>query len=361
LKRIIISVTNDLVTDQRVYKVSKTLQELGYEILLIGRKLPNSLPLKRNYKTYRMRLLFNKGFLFYAEYNIRLFFKLLFTKKDVLLANDLDTLLPNYLISKLQRKKLVYDSHELFTEVPELINRPKVQKIWLKIEKSILPKLKNCYTVCQSIADYYNDKYNTDFKVIRNLPEKLTEVLKEPLFKLKNEKIIIYQGALNLGRGLELMIKTMQYLNNVIFVIVGDGDISIQLKQQVINLKLEDKVNFLGKMTPKELKTITPIADLGISIEEDLGLNYHYALPNKIFDYIQAEIPILVSDLPEMKQIVTKYKVGEVVIDREPKALASQIEIILNQEEKSWKDNLKTASKELIWEREKEKLVTFFL
>ncbi|MCF6279189.1 MAG: glycosyltransferase [Flavobacteriaceae bacterium] len=361
MKRIIISVTNDLATDQRVYKVSKTLQKLGYDILLIGRKLPNSLPLKRPYKTYRMKLLFNKGFLFYAEYNLRLFFKLLFTKKDILLANDLDTLLPNYLISQFLNKKLVYDSHELFTEVPELINRPRVQKIWLKIEKNILPKLKNCYTVCQSIADYYNDKYNTNFSVIRNLPEKLTKELKEPLFKLKNEKIIIYQGALNLGRGIELMIETMQYLNNIIFVIIGDGDISTQLKQQVINLKLDDTVRFSGKIIPKELRTITPTADLGISIEEDLGLNYRYALPNKIFDYIQVEIPILVSDLTEMKGIIDSYKVGEVIIDRNPKALASQIEKILKKDTKYWKENLKNASKELIWENEKEKLITFFL
>ena len=115
MKRILISVTNDLATDQRVHKVCETLQEFGFEILLIGRKLPNSLPVNRNYKTTRMNLIFNKGFLFYTEYNLRLFLKLLFTKKDILLANDLDTLLPNFLISRIQNTKLVYDSHELFT------------------------------------------------------------------------------------------------------------------------------------------------------------------------------------------------------------------------------------------------------
>lgn len=360
MKRIIISVTNDLVTDQRVYKVSKTLQELGFDILLIGRKLPNSLPLKRPYKTHRIRLFFNKGFLFYAEYNFRLFFKLLFIKKDVLLANDLDTLLPNYLISLFLNKKLVYDSHELFTEVPELINRPKVQKKWLKIEQYILPKIKNCYTVCQSIANYYNDTYNIDFKVVRNLPEQtIIETTKLP-FDLKDEKVIIYQGALNLGRGLELMIETMQFLNNTILVIIGDGDISQQLKQQVIDLKLNDTIKFLGRITPEKLKTITPLADLGLSIEEDLGLNYHFALPNKIFDYIHAEVPILVSDLPEMKQIVNTYNVGEVIIDRNPKEFATQIQNMLKKGANSWKNDLKTASEELIWGKEKEKLIKIF-
>ena len=145
MQKIIISVTNDLTTDQRVHKVCISLQKMGFEILLVGRKLQNSLPLDRNYQTHRIQLLFNKGFLFYAEYNLRLFFYLLFKKKEIVLANDLDTLLPNYLVSKLQKKKLVYDSHELFTEVPELINRPKTQKIWLKIEQKILPKLKSLF------------------------------------------------------------------------------------------------------------------------------------------------------------------------------------------------------------------------
>ncbi|MCK5639071.1 MAG: glycosyl transferase group 1, partial [Flavobacteriaceae bacterium] len=143
MQRIIISVTNDLATDQRVKKASNTIQDMGFEVLLIGRKLPNSLPVSRNYKTIRMKLLFKKGFLFYTEYNLRLFFKLLSLKKDVLLANDLDTLLPNFLISKIYSKKLVYDSHELFTEVPELVSRPKIRNVWLKIEEFIFPKLKN--------------------------------------------------------------------------------------------------------------------------------------------------------------------------------------------------------------------------
>ncbi len=159
MPRIIISATNDLSTDQRIKKICETLFELNFDIVLIGRKLKSSLPLKRKYRTIRMKLLFNKGFLFYAEYNLRLFFQLLFLKKDILLSNDLDTLLPNFLISKIFSKKLVYDSHELFTEVPELISRPKVQKVWIKLEKYILPKLNNVYTVNNTIANYYSKKY----------------------------------------------------------------------------------------------------------------------------------------------------------------------------------------------------------
>jgi len=362
LQKIIISVTNDLTTDQRVHKVCTSLQEMGFEILLAGRKLENSLPLQRNYKTHRIDLFFNRGFLFYAEYNFRLFFYLLFQKKTIVLANDLDTLLPNYLISKLQKKKLVYDSHELFTEVPELINRPKTQNIWLKIEQYILPKLKNTYTVCQSIANYYNEKYQTNFKVIRNIPiyqPVKYEACKLPL-EIKNKKIIIYQGALNIGRGLELMLETMHYLENHLLILVGDGDIAIQLQQQVKQNKLENKVHFLGKKTPKELKKITKLADLGVSVEEDLGLNYRYALPNKIFDYIHANIPVLVSDLPEMKNLVKNYKIGEIITDRNPKKIAIQIEKMLKSDLTLIKENLQKATVKLQWKNEEKILKNIF-
>lgn len=354
MKRVLISVTNDLTTDQRVHKVCTTLQELGYDITLIGRKLKNSLPLERSYKTKRMQLFFNKGFLFYAEYNIRLFLKLLYSKKDILLANDLDTLTANYLAARVQKTKLVYDSHELFTEVPELINRPKVQKVWQQIEKEILPNLKNCYTVCDSIAQYYNEKYNTEFKVIKNYPEKISI---DTSVEKRKHNTIIYQGALNLGRGIELMIKTMQHLDDCHFIIAGDGDISSELKKLTKDLKLEEKVTFLGRLSPKELKKVTQSAHLGISIEEDLGLNYRFALPNKIFDYIQSEIPVLVSNLPEMRKVVEEHKVGKIVSECSPEAMANQIKNIFSSD---YSQALSKAKKELNWESEKKKLKEIF-
>ncbi|OBY61927.1 hypothetical protein LPB3_14135 [Polaribacter vadi] len=357
LKKIIVSITNDISTDQRVEKVCNTLLNAGYEILLIGKKNENSKPLERNYSTKRISVFFKKGILFYAEFNLKLFFILLFTKKNMLLANDLDTLLPNYLVSLLQRKKIVYDSHELFPEIPELVNRPFAKKIWTVLEKTILPKLKNTYTVCNSIAAFYNDKYATDFKTIINLPTK-KEIVKTTFpINYTDEKIILYQGAINVGRGLELMIETMSFLENCIFVIIGDGDIFESLKEKVITKNLTYKVYFLGRKNPEELHKITPLANLGISIEEDLGLNYRFALPNKIFDYIQANVPILVSDLPEMKSIVLNYNVGEIVTNRDPKKLAQQIENLLK---KDFTITLEKAKETLIWEHQEELLLSIF-
>ena len=357
MKRVIVSVTNDISTDQRVAKVCKTLIQNNFEVLLIGRKLKSSIALKRAYKTKRFNLLFNTGFLFYAEYNFRLFCYLLFTKKDILLANDLDTLLPNYLISKLQNKKIVFDSHELFPEIPELVHRPKVKKVWLALEKHILPKLKNNYTVCNSIAEFYKNKYHSNFRTIKNLPFK-KEVKKGAFsFDTKGEKIILYQGALNVGRGIELMIETMHFLENYLLVLIGDGDIHQTLKDKVISEALGNKVFFLGKISPKKLHKLTPLADLGLSLEEDLGLNYRFALPNKIFDYIQGEVPILVSNLPEMSEVISAYQVGEIVKNRTPEKLAKQIKEVL---EKEYTKELKLAKTALIWEQQEEKLIAIF-
>lgn len=305
-----------------------------------------------------MQLFFNKGFLFYAEYNFRLFFVLLFAKKSILLANDLDTLLPNFLVSKIKKTPIIYDSHELFPEIPELVHKKNVKKIWSKLEATILPKLTNCYTVCNSIAKYYAEKYNTQFKVIKNLPLKNKAITIGKLgFKTENKKVILYQGSVNVGRGLELIIDTITYLPNHILVIVGTGNIINNLKQLVLVKKLQNQIYFLGRKTPEELQKITPLADLGISIEEDLGLNYRFALPNKIFDYIQATIPILVSNLPEMKQIVLEHKVGEIIVNRNPKALANQINNMAN---KDFSVALKKAQEHLIWEKQEDELLTIF-
>ena len=357
MKRILISVTNDLTTDQRVEKTCEVLSEIGYDVLLVGRKLKKSLPIQRNYETIRFRLLFNKGFLFYAEFNIRLFIFLLFTKKDLLFSNDLDTLLPNYIIGKLQNKKLVFDSHELFSEIPELVNKQRVKKVWLFLEKTIIPKLQNVITVSDSIKNHYHNLYGISAIVIRNIPK--IKKISQRNFEIdaKGKKVILYQGSVNIGRGIELMIDTMNLLDEYLFIVIGDGDILEQLKEKVSNLSLHDKVKFLGKKTPEELKELTPNATIGMSLEEDLGLNYRYALPNKIFDYLHANVPVIVADLPEMRSLIKKHPIGEILTERTHKTLA---ETIINMTNISYEKELKTAKKELNWSKEKEKLISIF-
>ena len=354
MKRIIVTVSNDLVTDQRVHKMCCTLIEMGYDLLLIGRKHGSQETLYRDYATKRISMLFHRGFLFYAELNLRLFFLLLFTKKEVLFSNDLDTLIPNYFVAKLQRKELIFDSHELFSEIPELKHRKLIKQFWLTIERWILPKLTKVITVSDAIKKHYKNLYGIEAVVIRNLPlEKSVHQQSFP-FPTENKNIILYQGAVNIGRGIELMLETIKLLDNCVLVIIGTGDIIEVLKQKVSSQTLENKVRFMGKVLPKDLKQFTPNATIGLSLEEDIGLNYRYALPNKLFDYIQAEVPVIVADLPEMKKLVETYQVGEILWERSPKYLAK---LILKVISNNYTIALQKAKRELTWTREKDKLI----
>jgi len=152
-KRVIFSVINDIVFDQRVNRIAGTLLQEGAEILVVGRQFNNSMSCNHlPYPVKRFRMIFKKGPLMYAFFNIRLFIYLLFKKVDILLANDLDTLLANFLVSRIRKVTLIFDSHEYFTGVPEIQNRSFVRKVWQIIERWIFPKLKHIYTVNQSIA-----------------------------------------------------------------------------------------------------------------------------------------------------------------------------------------------------------------
>jgi glycosyltransferase involved in cell wall biosynthesis len=385
--RICLSVTNDIATDQRVNRIACSLQHFSDHITIVGRKRRNSLkPANTGIRNRRFSLLFNKGPLFYACYNIRLFFYLLFHRFDLLVANDLDTLPANFLISKIKRTKLVYDSHEYFTEVPELINRDFVRKFWERLEKIMVPEIKYSYTVCDSIAEIYQQKYDINMITIRNLADcylkfpassemKLSDEDKRNLLddtkrkssdvvngKPSDRKIILYQGSVNKGRGLELVIESMQYLDDAVFRIIGDGDILHDLESLVAGLGLDSKVIFTGRIPPDELLQYTVQADIGISLEENLGLNYYYALPNKFFDYISANVPVVVSDFPEMGSLVKKYDIGIATSIRNARELALLFRSVLSDTEsiRKWKHNLRRAASELCWEKEEKKLLEFY-
>lgn len=362
--KIYFSVTNDLSSDQRVHRVISSLVKTGASVCLVGRKLPDSLPLEqREYGTHRMSLLFKKGFLFYAFFNFRLFLFLMFRGKiDFLVSNDLDTLPANYLVSKIRRVQLIYDSHEYFTEVPELIGRKRVKKFWLKIEQMILPHIKYAYTVSKPIADIYKSKYGVDFQLIHNFPLRNKESVNIELpFDKGNDKVLIYQGAINIGRGLETLIEVVGEMEKVRLIIAGDGDIRKSLEKYAKE-KFPEKIYFTGKIQFSALHNLTKLADAGVSLEEDLGLNYRYAMPNKLFDYTQAEIPVLVSDLPEMKRIVEKYNIGIIVESRDKATIHEAIGMLLFNDDKraEWKSGLKKAATELCWENEEGKLLDIF-
>ncbi len=358
-KKVIVSVINDLVTDQRVGKVCKSLTRMGFNVMLVGRVQRKSPEMdKRNYMTHRMRLIFEKGPLFYAEYNIRLFFLLFFRRANLLVSNDLDTLLPNFIVHKLKGIPLVYDSHEYFTEVPELVNRPGVQKVWKMIERSIFPKLTDVITVNDSIADLFEKVYGKRPEVVRNIPfrqEIKSEKTRQDLGLPSGQFMLIMQGSgINVDRGAEELVESMKFVDNAFLLIAGGGDVISTLKEMVARDNMGDRVIFKDRMPYHVLIQYTAVADLGLTLDKPNNLNYKFSLPNKLFDYIQMGVPVLSSPLPEIMKIIDAYDVGDYVKSHDPQALAEKINYIISNQELrlKWKKNCNFAASRLTWENE---------
>ncbi len=350
MKRIIITVSDDLNTDQRVLRIAGSLKAMGFDVFLLGRTTPASQPLNIDFRAKRFKLLANKGMAFYALLNWRLFCYLLFHKFDVALANDLDTLAGVSLAARLKRRPVVYDSHEYFTELPELVGRPAKRKIWLKAEQMFVPHVFAAYTVCDSLGAIYSEKYGKTFAVVRNLPYRKADT---PQAEKRN--VVMYQGALNVGRGIDLMIDAMRYLPDCELWIAGAGDVEADLRQRAEASGYGQRIKFLGRLSPDKLCAVTCQAKVGLSVEEDMGLNYHYALPNKLFDYIQACVPVVVADLPEMRKVVEDYGVGEILTERSAEVLAQTIGRVMANAA-AYEPRLQQAAGQLCWENESVRL-----
>ena len=368
-KKILVSVTNDINNDQRVHKICTSLLKMNFNVTVIGRKRNDSVVLERDYSTHRFNLIFNSGALFYAEYNLRLFFYLLFHRCSVLLANDLDSLLANHLASIIKRVPVVYDSHEYYTEVPELSGRPLVKNIWTAIERICLPKAKKMYTVNESIANLYREKYNKKVDVVRNVPPVFISEIKdinkekERLGLPLEKKLLIIQGTgINVDRGVEEAVQAMQFVSDALLLIIGSGDVIPMLKKMVMDLRLNEKVKFIAKVPFEELANYTAVCDVGLSLDKDTNMNYRYSLPNKLFNYIQAGVAVLASDLVEVAKIVKDYKVGVIVINHNPLHIAEKLKYLIENDDilRQHKQNSLQAAKELTWEKEEQTLNKIF-
>jgi glycosyltransferase involved in cell wall biosynthesis len=404
--RIFCLVSNDLNHDQRMLKTCQTLHETGFEVGLVGRIQKKSKPLNpQAFQQYRLNCWVEKGKFFYLLLNLRLFFFLLFRRWEIVCAVDLDTILAAYWAAKLKRKKCVYDAHEYFTEVPELVARPRTRKVWEWVAQHTIPNVQAAYTVCESLAAIFEQKYGKKFAVVRNVPisQTLPHSYYSPL-PANNEaqtasnetqtanneaqtanrepqttnriphtahriphtapppKIILYQGALNEGRGLETAIMGMSDLSGYELWLAGDGD----MREMLQNLAQKDpiraqNVRFLGNINPKELVQITQKAFIGLNLLENKGLNYYFSLANKFFDYMQAEKPSIGMNFPEYARINTDCEVAVLLEELSPKAFVAAVlrisEPIFYQK---LADNCRIGKKVHIWEEESKILANLY-
>lgn len=360
-KKIIFSVINDLNYDQRMIRICKSLVKEGFNVTLIGRKLKKSKPLQDQlFQQIRLNCFFEKGKMFYLEYNIRLFFFLLRNNWDAICAIDLDTILPAFYVSKWKGKKMIYDAHEYFTEVPEVAKRTRVKAVWEWVAQHTIPRIQYCYTVGNSLATIFRERYGTHFEVIRNVP--FASNFEQPISNNRAKKIILYQGALNEGRGLEEMIEAMTEIENAELWLLGEGDLSCFLRDKTKQLQIENDVKFLGFLFPNELKKITPKATIGINLLKNTSLNYYYSLANKTFDYVQAGIPAIHMKFPEYENIMKEYQVGILIDNLKKDTLIKSVNELLQDDDlyHLLHSNCIKAREEWNWDYEEKKLIQFY-
>ncbi len=357
-RSIILTVTNDLTYDQRMQRICTSLGRAGYNVTLVGRERAQSLPLdKFSFQQVRLSCWFDRGKLFYLEYNLRLFCYLLFHRHDIVCAIDLDTIVACYYAAVLRGMRKVYDAHEYFPEVPEVVRRPRIRAVWQWVERTYVPKMDLVYSTTQSISEVFAKTYKRDVATIRNLPLAQQEKVKSA----GTSGYLLYQGALNEGRGLEHLIEAVADMDTELWL-VGDGDITEALKAQVRRSGSEHKVRFTGYVKPADLKQITAGAFIGINLLEMKGLSYYYSLANKFLDYIQAGVPQVCIAFPEYKRINDQYHVAVLVDDLDTDTIKSALKRLM--EDKDFyvkvKENCLVCRRELTWENEERKLIALY-
>jgi len=387
--RLVFAVTTDLNYDQRMQRVCGSLAQAGYNVELVGWQRTTSLQLKvQPYKQHRLRGWFQRGKLFYLEYAIRLFWYLLRRRADVWCCIDLDTALPMWARARIANQLFVYDAHELFTEVPEVINRPRVQRIWQWVEDFIVPRTQLRYTVGPSLARLFGQRHpEYPFAVVRNVPvrsehdnerlgneaqpaprEEKTRVASEliPDYQVPLVPLLLYQGVLNVGRGLAQLLEAMP-LVPARLLICGEGDCSAELRQQAQRLGLlaTGQVEFRGYVLPAELRQLTAQATVGIMLLENTGLSYYYSLANKFFDYVQAGVPQLCIDFPEYRALNAQHEVAALVPDLAVTTLVAGLARLLpggqpGAYHQQLAANCRRARTEWSWQQEEKVLVALY-
>jgi glycosyltransferase involved in cell wall biosynthesis len=285
-------------------RICSSLQKGGHEVTLVGVERKGLLPLKeRTFKQVRLKVAQDEGKGFYADYWARLFFYLMRAEADVFCAIDLDTILSVYYASILRRKARVYDAHEIFTELKEVIARPAIHRMWTWIGKHTVPHFPKGYTIGEAYAREFEKNYGVRYAVVRN-----ATVLKPLTLPEKKERYILYQGAVNVGRCFEQLIPAMRDVDARL-IVCGAGNYLAEARQLTTELGLEEKVIFKGYVAPEELVNYTLGAWVGITLFEATSLSNRLSLANRFFDYMHSAVPQLCIRYAEYEQINGQYEV----------------------------------------------------
>ena len=360
--RIAVLVSNDLTFDQRVRKTCAVLSADGWEPVLIGRRMrrEDAVSIDRPYRTHRMWLGFQKGPLFYLSLQVGMLRALRRLHREgevsAVWANDLDTLGPAVYMARRTGWKLAYDSHEWFTEAEGLQGKPLRRAIWRRWEKRCFGHLERMLTVNGAIADSYRSSYGVAVDVVPNVPERLEPAEPMPRSFLgwpEDRTVLLMQGAfMDRDRGALDAVRALAHLKECHLALIGSGPEHAAAADWGRRLGVADRLHVHDRMPFEQLRRCTASADIGLSLDRSTAGNFKFSLPNKLFDYLHAEIPVVCTDLPVAGKLVKTEKIGTVAADAEGDekiaySIAEAVQLLLR--EKPEKSHLRAVAARHHW------------
>jgi glycosyltransferase involved in cell wall biosynthesis len=374
-------VLNDFRYDSRVLRAAQTCVEMGGGATVFALHEPKLPPIEviHGIHVRRFKLLtrplserISVQFIKYLESFVHMLWAGLILRPNIVHANDLTTLPTGYLIARLAGARLIYDSHELYSDRGDLPLFPEwALKLALSCERVLAQRADCVITVSEGISREMGRRMGIRRpSVIRNMPARTsswTEVkrnprlLRERLGIREETPIVLYQGLIVKGRGLRTLVLAMTQVKHqsAVLVFLGNGPLVSELRSLANDSGLEKRAYFHRAVSPDALPYWTADADLGIHPIAGNCSNHRLCLPNKLFEYIQAELPVIVTDLPEMRRVVVRYGVGEVFRDGDAKDLAVKIDSMLVNGHK-YKLASRSAAKVLSWDDERHRLIDVY-
>lgn len=352
------TVTNDLNQDRRMRRIGELIVKNGWSFTLIGRKKRKSPALtEAPFEQRRLFCLFQKGPLFYFEFNLRLLIALIKSRPQVVYSVDLDTLCAGVLCKKLLGSKLIFDAHEYFEEVPELIGRPFIKWIWKRIGQWGIPQADLAITVGEALAEELESQYQAAFKVLRNTRDRPKNQVGAKKFSLPFR--LIYLGMLNPGRGLEELITALTQLENCELWLAGSGPLGIYLKHLAHEKKVSHRVIFYDFLTGQGIEDFLAAGHLGCNLLNPKSKSYYYSLANKTFDYMQFGLPAIHMHLPEYRTINQKFDCLTLLDQLSVPTLVEKVQDLMKDPSRyeMLSKNSLIASEEYLWDREKTLLI----
>lgn len=372
LSSVCLVVLNNFANDSRVLKEAISLNKTGYKVLVLAMldrgqlsaEMVNGVQVQRIYlKTRSLLKIKPVQLIKYFEFLIKAYS--IARKYDIIHCNDLNALPIGVLCKFFHSSRVVYDAHEF--EINRIPNQSKfsIRMLYL-LEKSLIGFADKVLTVSESIAVKYSEIYGIPKpELILNCPPMRISNVKANKFRdefgiSQDSEIFLYQGALSKGRGIEYLIDVFcrDEYHNLVLVFMGYGVLQNQIQDVADKY---DRIFYKSAVSPDQVLVYTLSADYGISLIEDSSLSYRFCLPNKIFEYIMVGIPIIVSDLPEMKRVVEEYKVGVVIGSSSENdfipAFIGKIGLIKKSD---LDDNFTKARNVFNWENQEKKLISIY-